>query len=137
MSITMVPARSRPWRSQRPSLKRMPPCGCCTEVMGSCVSVPSSWGVSSATPVSMAATQRPCGVASLPAASAMQPVISGVGHWRAWPVPAFQHHSARPGMSTQNRHWRCASQTGLSPTPLRASTSSSACAVMAFRTDRP
>ena len=64
---------------------------------------------------------------SLPAASAMQPVCSGVDHCRDWPLTALQLHRVRAGMSTQNRRWRAASQTGLSPTPLRTSSTSSAC----------
>ncbi len=96
MSSSMVPAQKRPWRSQRPSLKRMAGAACATGESGVAASVPSACGFTENRPLSMPAIHSP----DASARGAMQAIISFALHF-AWPWSACQRFSVRAGMSTQ------------------------------------
>ena len=57
---------------------------------------------------------------------ATQASISGASQLRLSPVAGVQRHSVRAGISTQYSACSAPCQTGLSPVPLRASSTSSA-----------
>jgi hypothetical protein len=97
MSSSMVPAHKRPWRSQRPSLKRMAGAACSTGASDVAASVPSACGLSEKRPLSMPAIHSP----GASARGAMQAIISFAVHFAWPPSPACQRFSVRAGMSTQ------------------------------------
>ena len=130
MSRTMVPAQKRPWRSQRPSLKRMPSCGCRTAETRVQASVPSSAGRRWNRPVSMPAIRPPS------ACRAMHARRSGVAQLVSWRSAQRRRRSARPSMSTQYRACSVTDHSGLSPTWSRWSGSSNSMAGVLTRTGR-
>ena len=119
MSRTIVPAQKRPWRSQRPSLKRMPSWPCCTAAsMGPEASPPSprrTWKM----PVSIAATKPPS------RCSAMQPTRSAQVQLCTRRPAQSKRRIERPSMSTQYKACSATDHSGLSPTVSRSSQSTS------------
>ncbi|MOA21042.1 hypothetical protein D3C78_1415200 [compost metagenome] len=119
MLVCIVPAQKRPWRSQRPSLKRMPGLACSTLARLPASRRPSAWGMRWKIPLSWAPSQWPRWL------RAMQPSISSAVQWWVWPS-GCQRCRRPTGMSTQYKAFSCGCQTGLSPVTLRASIISSA-----------